>query len=94
MVNITIDGIFNGTFEKQKSAQNQENFAKNRAIHAGDKRVYHVDVKHDSALREANGSLRQHAAAANSPASGFVPRPTGERALNTLFFPCDHFQLP
>ena len=45
MVNITIDGIFNGTFEKQKSAQNQENFAKNRAIYAGDKRVYHVDVK-------------------------------------------------
>ncbi len=69
MVNITIGGIFNGFFEKQKSPQNQEKCAKMRAIHARDVRVYPVCIYHDSALREANGSLRQHAAAVNAVAT-------------------------
>jgi hypothetical protein len=90
MVNITIDGIFNGVFEKQKSAQNEENFAKNSAIHTGDMRVYDVDVKHDSALREANGSLRQHVAERTPSRAGSFHDPS----RRTLLFPCHHFQLP
>ena len=49
--------IFNGVFEKQKSAQSEQKNAKNSAIRTPSASIYRVRIKHNSGLRELYCSL-------------------------------------
>jgi hypothetical protein len=57
LVNIKYCFIFNGVFEKQKSAQNEQKNAKNCVIQTPGVRVYRVRIKYNFGLREIYCSL-------------------------------------
>jgi hypothetical protein len=66
LVNFKYCFIFNGIFEKQKSAKNKKKNAKTRARETRDVRVYRVRIKHGSGLHEINDFLRRRMRQQNS----------------------------
>jgi hypothetical protein len=79
MVYIKYSGIFNGSFEKQKSAQNKQKCARIRTIRTRDVRVYLVRIYHSRRIHEIYALLtRLVAANCRTPRAHAAATATGE----------------